>query len=92
MKCKLHKCRAKCCYNMPFEQNELVKYADKIVNPILYTEPIGIGVFAVTNIDMMQNKCPFLRSDYKCNIYDKRPSVCRKFGEIEELPCELLKK
>ena len=45
-----------------------------------------------TAYDPMLNKCPFLRADYKCNIYENRPEVCRQFGQIEELPCKFRKK
>ena len=93
MKCRLNKCHACCCYNIPFADGELEKFADKIVNPVVYTEPLGPALVAFTveinNIlDIDKNKCPFLRDDYKCNIYDNRPDVCRKFGEIPELQCE----
>lgn len=92
MKCKIHKCLARCCYNVPFESGELTKYADKIVNPILFTQPIGpFGTVAFTDDAPSKNKCPFLRSDYKCNIYEQRPPLCRKFGEIPELPCKFKK-
>lgn len=92
MKCKLSKCNAHCCYNIPFDRNELERFADKIVNPVLFTAPLGAAVVAFTNENIGQNKCPFLRRDFKCNIYDNRPGVCRLFGEIERLPCEFLKK
>lgn len=92
MKCRLHKCKAACCYNIPFEEGELVRYADKIVNPLKFTMPLGPGTVAFTDEEPMRNKCPFLRSDCRCNIYDHRPRVCRLFGEIDRLPCQWLKK
>ena len=92
MKCKTYKCKCSCCYNIPFENNELVKYADKIVNPVRFTIPMGFALVAFTDPDPLKNKCPFLRADYKCNIYELRPDVCRKFGEIDKLPCKYLKK
>lgn len=93
MKCRLSKCHACCCYNIPFADGELEKFADKIINPIVYTESLGPAVVAFTVeiknlLDIGKNKCPFLRDDYKCNIYDNRPDVCHKFGEIPELQCE----
>ena len=53
--------------------------------------PLGNGVLALTSEDMELNKCPFLRADYRCNIYENRPDVCRKFGQIEALPCKWIK-
>ena len=91
MKCRIYKCKAKCCYNIPFENNELEKYADKIVNPVLETSNHYGAQIAFTAYDVMKNKCPFLRADYKCNIYEHRPDICRKFGSIPELPCKLIK-
>lgn len=92
MKCKVHKCNACCCYNIPFERFELERYKDKIVNPILFTLPQGPYVVAFTDADPANNKCPFLRADYKCNIYENRPEVCRLFGIVPQMPCKWLKK
>lgn len=91
-RCRTYICKSACCYNIPFESNELVKYAAKIVNKVLFTLPLGSAVVPFTNEDPNANKCPFLKADYKCNIYEDRPPVCRKFGEIEDLPCKYLKK
>lgn len=38
-------------------------------------------MIAITNEDISENRCPFQRYDYKCNIYDRRPKICRMFGE-----------
>ena len=103
MKCRPQRCKARCCYNIPFADGELEKYADKIINPVLTTVPLGPGHVAFTVMPkamtkeamgeaMKNNKCPFLRHDCTCNIYEHRPDVCRKFGEISELPCEIRKK
>lgn len=82
------RCRGQCCYNVPFKENELERFADRIVTPVIETERLIIGgVLPWTSSDVMENRCPFLTRDYRCNIYDNRPEVCRKFGEIEQLPC-----
>lgn len=90
-KCLLHKCDAHCCYNIAFEHNELERFQSMIVNPVLGFTPFGMINIAMTDWDLDKNKCPFLRVDRRCNIYENRPNVCRKFGEIPELPCEYLK-
>jgi Fe-S-cluster containining protein len=30
-------------------------------------------------------KCPFLKDDYTCAVYELRPPVCRKFGDATHL-------
>ena len=90
-KCKTNHCHACCCYNIPFENNELERFASMIVTPVQFTLPVGNAVLAFTSPNPQLNKCPFLRHDYKCNIYDNRPDVCRKFGVIKELPCKFMK-
>ena len=96
MKCRIYKCKACCCYNVPFDKGELEQFADKIVTPVLSVWPVGPAVVPFTvdfkqPQDIMKNKCPFLRSDFQCNIYNDRPDVCRKFGQIKELPCRFIK-
>ena len=91
MKCKTNICKACCCYNIPFEHDELVRFANSIVNPVLFTIQQGWGAVAFTHENPALNKCPFLRDDYRCNIYEERPEVCRLFGQIEKLPCKYIK-
>jgi len=86
--CRIKKCKACCCYNMPFGHNELERFASLIVNPVIGFAPFGTIKITMTDWNLDNNKCPFLRADFKCNIYENRPDVCRKFGEIPELPCK----
>lgn len=32
-------------------------------------------------------QCAFLKEDYSCAIYEKRPPCCRDYGYIEKLQC-----
>lgn len=91
MKCKLHKCKGACCYNIPFENNELETYKDKIVTPYFDTLRIRNRIVPITDAVWNKNKCPFLTAEFKCNIYENRPEVCRLMGESQELPCEYRK-
>jgi len=91
-KCQTHKCHACCCYNIPFDSGELERFKDKIVRPVLFTDNLFGALVAFTDPSPENNKCPFLRDDYKCNIYENRPEVCRLYGMIERLPCQWLKK
>lgn len=92
MKCRLSKCSAQCCYNLAFENGELERFKDKIVNPVIDIVWFGGVRLTITSTNMDSNKCPFLRRDFKCNIYENRPDVCRKFGEIDKLPCKFMRK
>lgn len=93
MSCNTKKCKARCCYNIPFSNHELDVYLDMIVNPIIEKAPFPDGSYlAVTDYDPLKNKCPFLRKDYKCNIYHNRPEVCRLMGNIPELKCKFYSK
>lgn len=87
-KCRTWKCHAACCYNSCLPVGLVDRFADKIVNPVISREklPISANVperseYINTWDDLSNNKCPFLRKDYKCNIYDNRPTICRLFGE-----------
>ena len=92
MKCRLKQCKASCCYNVPFENDELERFKDRIVNKVIMQVPIkGKAEMTYTNGNMNENKCPFLRPDFLCNIYNDRPDVCRRMGEINELRCEFRK-
>lgn len=87
-KCNLKRCKARCCYNIPFEKRETEVFKDFIVNPLLSTHQIAPGaILAITEYNPEKNKCPFLREDCKCNIYHNRPEVCRLMGEIPRLSC-----
>ena len=85
-KCKTYKCKAVCCSNIVLPIGMLEQYADKIVNkviatsPMLYNPEFPPSEMVETSDNPASNKCPFLRADYKCNIYEHRPLICRKFG------------
>ena len=103
-KCNVKLCKAACCYNVPLPKGYLSAYRKRIINPVLKIEKqpkevgadVGLGrdiVLVITNEDISKNKCPFLREDCKCNIYDIRPHICRIFGttpNVRFLNCEFL--
>lgn len=77
------------------------KLAGEIVTPVIYREVLPpsdnipeLSELIYTSGDYNDNKCPFLRDDYKCNIYDRRPEICRKFGDGSHplLTCQFIKK
>lgn len=89
MNCKPSKCRASCCHNIPLPLGYLQRFADKIVNEVLYTEHLGgtaelpDSELAVTSENLQDNRCPFLKRNCKCAIYADRPQICRMFGETD---------
>ncbi len=99
MKCRINKCKATCCYNIVLPVGLLERFADKIVNNVEYTLEMPYNpefppsLMAWTSDDPSTNKCPFLRSDCKCNIYEDRPDICRRFGDGSHpmLTCQFLK-
>lgn len=74
--------------------------ADKAVTPVIYRELLPpsdnipeLSELIYTSDNYKDNKCPFLRADYKCNIYDHRPTICRRFGDGSHqlLICKFIK-
>lgn len=98
-KCDTSICKASCCMNVPLPKVYLTALKNRLVRPIIEVQDAGsvpeLGgkcIVAITNKDVAENYCPFLREDYKCNIYDRRPVICRKFGTGTHkfLNCEFL--
>lgn len=89
-KCDISKCHASCCYNVPMTKFTLFSNKKRIVNS--FTEVMEHGededgrklYIPVVSTNFHENKCPFLRDDCKCNIYQNRPHICRIFGEPSE--------
>ncbi len=87
-KCDISKCKRACCSNVPIPKSYFTALKKRIIRHIIRFEGAGespeLGghnVIAITNEDISENRCPFQRYDYKCNIYDRRPKICRMFGE-----------
>lgn len=92
MGCDVLRCKSACCYNIPFANGELELFSKFIVNKVIDRQVMANGgVLAFTDTDPFKNKCPFLRKDYKCNIYHNRPEVCRLMAETPQLTCEYYK-
>ena len=85
----------KCCYNVPLPKSLLTSLKNRIVNEFNEVMELDSGlsekiktVYAFTK-DM---KCPFLKQNNTCNIYDRRPKICREFGISDNklLQCSIL--
>lgn len=99
-KCRVHECRAHCCYNVPLPVGFKDAHADMVVNTIIGSsmpidgrEDLPPSELFMTDTDFSKNKCPFLRKDCKCNVYEDRPKICRIFWEDDDplLKCKLRK-
>lgn len=93
MKCNIKECKGSCCYNVPIDKSYLSAYRKKIVTPVIRKMDAGGNMIVpITSEDLDNNKCPFLTDNYKCNIYESRPDICRKFGtgKHELLSCAYL--
>lgn len=81
VKCDVSRCHAGCCYNVPMPKQLLSAFHKRIVNLVLYKEHLnGDMILPYTDNDVNKNKCPFLTERFKCNIYEYRPEICKKFG------------
>lgn len=85
-----------CCYNVPLPQDLVSATRNRIVTQPLRWESISDRkelrkmVVGITP----DGRCPYLTEKNLCNIYDKRPWICRKFGaskdENDLLYCQIL--
>lgn len=78
--CDVKHCRAECCGIVPiprqvYEQNKhLIEHPEEI--ELLEFDKHKISIIVVRGV-----QCGFLGSDFKCRIYNQRPSICKQFGE-----------
>jgi len=74
-------CRADCCGATPFERQFIVENYISITLQEKYTlKPIPDSNVVLPMTE--DSKCIFLdRNTYSCNIYEKRPVICRQFGD-----------
>lgn len=48
----------------------------------------SVKAWKIKSLFVEGNYCPFLRrGDYKCNVYENRPPICRSFGTPEGHKC-----
>lgn len=81
-------CGGKCCGPVPLSKKEY-----KTIRKI-YGIPRGAKhdlVSETLHLLTINGMCAFLK-DGRCSVYEHRPEVCRKFGEIPQLPCPVVHK
>lgn len=79
-------CKGDCCGPVIIEKLlfEVMKSENKIITPPEKIEEVSDSlIIPVTE----SGKCCFLTKDFRCNIYEYRPEVCRRFGLIPEMLC-----
>lgn len=82
-----HVCKAGCCTITPIPKDLWNECRGKVVEKV---EEVKEGLQVDPETGELKDfvvpftkslKCPFLNEDLSCNIYEKRPYVCRKFGD-----------
>ena len=75
---KMHpKCKAQCCGITPIPKEIYHRNKDNIVRESKEIIETDDAIISITD----DAYCVFLNGDLSCNIYEDRPSVCRKFGD-----------
>jgi Fe-S-cluster containining protein len=72
-----HKCKAACCGVSPIEKEIYQRNLDKRLRPVIKESDMEPCVIPMTE----DSKCTFLKENFTCNIYDDRPTLCKKFGD-----------
>lgn len=79
---KICKGCGKCCFNVPLPKDLVSATRNRVViqpsrwEPISDDESLRPMVIGITP----DGRCPYLTKNNLCNIYDKRPWICRRFG------------
>lgn len=80
-------CKAECCISpaLTLEEYDFLKakYPDVLFKEVVL-EP---GLPVLRHIGRVGQRCPFVKKNNRCSIYNERPNVCREFGVHEKLPC-----
>jgi Fe-S-cluster containining protein len=79
-------CKGRCCTYPGFLRQEYKNVRDKHGIP-KGTISRNLGFIRV--LYKTDGTCPFLK-DGACSIYEDRPNVCKKYGEVPQLPCQYL--
>jgi len=72
-----NKCAAKCCGPVPIKRSVFNANFHLVQRPV---EDLMDFVDETVIAKTADLTCPFLSSDFKCQIYNDRPDVCKEFG------------
>lgn len=71
-------CKGDCCGPIPLNEEFLEENENAIQRKVIGALPYGgKKIVPITE----SGNCPFLKEDYGCAVYDKRPYICKKFGD-----------
>ena len=94
MNCNIKKCKSICCGPVPidkivYQQTESLRQI-KVIGEREIQDPLGNDYIIPFTEKLV---CPYLNKDYRCEIYDIRPEVCKLFGNGKHkyLTCKFLK-
>jgi Fe-S-cluster containining protein len=91
--CNIRRCGAQCCYNAVLPVGFVQSHSKQVVNPVRsvmdtpYNPSLPPSKIYVTSAKILNNKCPFLRPDHLCAVYDDRPEICRRIGGVGRYDC-----
>lgn len=80
-------CKADCCGIVPIDNVVWKSNQEKIITSPLEVLEMDVEDFKVVFPITQSANCCFLTEDYKCNIYNLRPKICREFGAHPKLQC-----
>ncbi len=61
-------------------QHRVVREVEQVIE-MVGKDPLTGKQLLLVIPETSDTYCPFLTSDFKCNIYDDRPYICKKYGD-----------
>jgi Fe-S-cluster containining protein len=75
----LDKCKAVCCGIIPFDRKFIAK--NKPLRKVV--KEIDMGEEVILETEGL--RCPYLSEQFTCTIYNKRPEVCKLYGNETQI-------
>lgn len=84
------KCHGDCCRFVPIPKSLWEDQKKNVVRKVMFVYQHDENNIMPVTKDL---RCPFLKEDYSCNIYNVRPWICRLYGKggHDCLSCPYLK-
>ncbi|MFW9872294.1 MAG: YkgJ family cysteine cluster protein [Candidatus Thorarchaeota archaeon] len=73
-------CGAKCCACFPMPLGTYQRNTHKICREVAEIQKVEVHGSEKVILLTCSMLCAFLDKNYKCNIYEDRPEICRNFG------------
>lgn len=78
-------CKAECCYSPALTYREHEHFLTRLGPELVHEMELPNGLM-IRYLGELGKRCPLLKQN-RCSIYEERPLVCRKFGEVPEARC-----